>query len=110
MILAELLRDANVLQLDGSPALDIRSLGYDSRQVREGCLFFAIAGQISDGHAFLDQALSSGAVAVASERPKPARFPATWVRVPSIRRALASAARAFYGYPDHRLRIAGITG
>ncbi len=110
MILAELLRDTNVLQFDGPPALNIDSLAYDSRRVRKGCLFFAIQGNAVDGHNFLEQALRSGAIGVASERAKPADFPVAWVRVPNIRRALAAAARAFYGYPDRRLRIAGITG
>ncbi|MBZ5514057.1 MAG: UDP-N-acetylmuramoyl-L-alanyl-D-glutamate--2,6-diaminopimelate ligase [Acidobacteriia bacterium] len=92
------------------PALEITSLAYDSRRAEPGTLFFAIQGEKADGHAFIASALERGAVAIASERPAPAELAARWVQVAAIRRALSAAARAFYGEPDSRLQLIGITG
>ena len=89
---------------------EIRGIACDSRRVAPGFLFFAFAGKKADGAAFAAQALERGAVAVAGESPRPEGFPGRWIQVEHGRRALATAARAFYGRPDERLGISGITG
>lgn len=110
MILEELLRATDVLERLGDSNRSIRSLAYDSRQVRPEGLFFAIVGEHVDGHRYVGQALAQGAAGIVSERPAPAGFPAVWVRVGNIRRALAEISRAFYGNPDSNLMLIGITG
>jgi UDP-N-acetylmuramoyl-L-alanyl-D-glutamate--2,6-diaminopimelate ligase len=49
-------------------------------------------------------------VAVVSERLPPSDLASRWVRVPQIRRALSTAGRVFFGQPDLRLELIGITG
>ncbi len=46
----------------------ITSVTTDSREVTSGCLFVAKPGEFSDGHAFIDRALASGAVLALAER------------------------------------------
>ncbi len=89
---------------------DIASLAYDSRRAGPGSLFFAIKGEKADGHRFVGKAFEQGAAAVVSELPAPGDLAPGWVQVSAIRRALSEAARAFYGRPDSRLKIIGITG
>jgi UDP-N-acetylmuramoyl-L-alanyl-D-glutamate--2,6-diaminopimelate ligase len=89
---------------------EIRDLAYDSRRTEEGALFFAVAGLRSDGHLFIDEALSRGAVAVASERPIEQLSGGCRIQVRSIRRFMADCADAFFGRPSRSLRLAGITG
>ena len=60
-------------------------------------------------------AMERGAVAVVSESKRPAnRAPAEfadrWIQVEHGRQALALASRNFYGKPDERLGLTGITG
>ena len=110
MVLAELLGSTDVVQIEGDTKRDIQSLAYDSRRVGRACLFFAIQGERADGHSFIGQVLRDGAVAIASERAKPECFPGTWIRVSQIRRALAEISRLFFNYPDHKLKLIGITG
>jgi UDP-N-acetylmuramoyl-L-alanyl-D-glutamate--2,6-diaminopimelate ligase len=90
--------------------VDIRSLEYDSRGVREGSLFFAIKGLATDGHLFIDQALRQGAAAIVSEKPPPPGFPAPWVQVASVRQAMAVISDEFFGRPSAFLDLIGITG
>lgn len=90
--------------------VNISSLAYDSRDVKEGSLFFAIEGMVTDGHEFLDEAISRGAVAVASERKASSGLPIRWIQVTSIRHFMARTANRFYGNPSQQLRLAGVTG
>ncbi len=89
---------------------EVRGIACDSRKVAPGFLFFAFPGQKADGRAFAVQAVERGAVAVVGESPQPEGFSGVWIQVEHGRRALALAARAFYGRPDERLGITGITG
>jgi UDP-N-acetylmuramoyl-L-alanyl-D-glutamate--2,6-diaminopimelate ligase len=90
--------------------LEIARVRSDSRVVRPGDLFVAIAGEKADGLAFVSEAVARGAVAVASDRPAPADFPVPWIRVPSPRRALARFATRLAGEPASKLVLAGVTG
>src|SRR5271157_175489 len=110
MKLNELLRGVDGLERGLGVDAEVTSLAYDSRRVQRGTLFFAIQGEKADGHAFIPQALERGAVAIVSERIPPTDLASRWVRVPRIRRALSSAGRVFFGQPDLRLGLVGITG
>jgi UDP-N-acetylmuramoyl-L-alanyl-D-glutamate--2,6-diaminopimelate ligase len=85
-------------------------IAYDSRKVAPRFLFFAFPGAKVDGRKFAREAIERGALAVVSELARTADFAGPWVEVEHGRRALALAARRFYGRPDERLRITGITG
>ena len=91
---------------------EIGGLEYDSRRVGAGFLFFAFPGSRADGRQFAGDALARGAVAVVSESgcPQDAPWAARWIQVEHGRQALALAARNYYGKPDERLGLTGITG
>ena len=89
---------------------EVTGLEYDSRRVQQGYLFFAFPGSRSDGRDFARAAIQRGAVAVASESPAPVGLEALWIEVDHGRQALALAARLFYGKPDERVALTGITG
>jgi UDP-N-acetylmuramoyl-L-alanyl-D-glutamate--2,6-diaminopimelate ligase len=112
MTLGELLSGVRLAQplAPAAAGMHVGGLDYDSRRVGRDFAFFAFAGSRADGRDFAVEAASRGAVAVVSEEDAPEGLAAIWVRVPHGRQALALAARNFYGKPDERLRIAGITG
>ena len=91
------------------PDAEVRAVTSDSREVKPGTLFAAVAGTRVDGHAFAAEAARAGAVAVLAERPVDCA-PATLLLVPSSRRALAVAAANLLGRPAERLALCGVTG
>ena len=109
MTFQQVLDGAEVLAHSGDP--DVRSVEYDSRRVKPGCVFVAMRGESSDGNRFIDQAIAAGAVATvtdsAAEKPRPG---VAWAVVPDGRRALARISANFYGKPAERIAITGITG
>jgi UDP-N-acetylmuramoyl-L-alanyl-D-glutamate--2,6-diaminopimelate ligase len=88
-------------------AVDVDGLAVDSRAVRPGDLFFALAGSRTDGARFIDSAIAAGAVAVAGDRSLPDRR-VPFVVTPNPRRALALAAARFF--PRQPATIAAVTG
>jgi UDP-N-acetylmuramoyl-L-alanyl-D-glutamate--2,6-diaminopimelate ligase len=86
----------------------------DSRTVKPGALFVAIAGGSFDGHDYISAALANGAVAVIGSRPRadlPHLPPGTaYVRVVDERAALALAAAVRHNFPSRALITIGITG
>src|SRR5690242_607035 len=88
-------------------AVEVRGLAVDSRVVKPGDLFFALAGSKTDGSRFIEAAIAAGAVAVASDhRAEGARVP--FVVSQNPRRALALAAAKFF--PKQPETIAAVTG
>ncbi|HEX5411220.1 MAG TPA: UDP-N-acetylmuramoyl-L-alanyl-D-glutamate--2,6-diaminopimelate ligase [Terriglobia bacterium] len=110
MKLGELLERVQLVEAGVDQNIEVTSLAYDSRRVDKGSVFFAVAGENTDGHLFIEDAVRRGAIAVVSERVPPAGLAPKWVRVEKIRRALSEAARKFYDDPDLSLRLVGITG
>jgi UDP-N-acetylmuramoyl-L-alanyl-D-glutamate--2,6-diaminopimelate ligase len=92
--------------------LEIRQVTCDSRKVQPCALFFALHGAKADGNAFLRDAVSRGAVAIASEDAPPAAMPPSvaWIRVRDARKALAITAVNFFGQPAKALQLVAVTG
>lgn len=116
MTLRQLLEDIEVLGVTGSWDTDIAGIGYDSRRVRPGEVFFALSGLRADGRAFVEQAIAAGAAAVVAGRGfEPAFAPGRGARAPLVeveepRLALARAAARWHGHPSRALAIVGVTG
>ena len=89
-------------------ALVVKGLAVDSRTVKPGDLFFALAGSKTDGSRFIDAAIASGAVAIAGDHPPSGEHRVPFVVTPNPRRALALAAAKFY--PRQPETIAAVTG
>jgi UDP-N-acetylmuramoyl-L-alanyl-D-glutamate--2,6-diaminopimelate ligase len=89
-------------------AVAVSGLAVDSRAVKPGDVFFALAGSKTDGVRFIDAAIGSGAVAIAGEHPPQASSRVPFVATPNPRRALALAAAKFY--PRQPATIAAVTG
>jgi UDP-N-acetylmuramoyl-L-alanyl-D-glutamate--2,6-diaminopimelate ligase len=104
---------ANVPALETSGDMDrpVRGIAYDSRDVEPGFLFFAMDGIHSDGHRFIDDAVSRGASAIAHKLTL-ARMEegVTYVRVENPRAALSPVSARFFDHPSRSLRVVGVTG
>ena len=110
MRLSELLAVLDAHRTSSDSDIDIAGLTQNSRQVLRDYLFVAVRGEKTDGHLYIDDAVSAGAAAVVCEE---ADFPvhgAVKIVVPDSRLALARLADAFYGHPSAKLRVVGVTG
>ncbi len=110
-ILKDILYKVPITSASGSTDVDINAICFDSRKVKEGSLFIAIKGTQSDGHGFIDKAISLGAVAIVAEKlPEVISDKATYVTVKDSAQALGIIASNFYGNPSEKLKLVGVTG
>jgi UDP-N-acetylmuramoyl-L-alanyl-D-glutamate--2,6-diaminopimelate ligase len=100
-----------ILAVKGTLERPISGLVIDSRRVVPGAVFFALPGTRTDGSAFIDEAVSRGAVAVVTQK-MPALPPAkvTFIQVADARATLAHVSQRFYKFPDRDLTVSGVTG
>lgn len=110
MLLADLVTALAPLQTSGSLEREITGIAYDSRLVKPGDLFVAIPGFVDDGHNYLAEAATRGAVAAITSRAAPIPEQLTSIRVTDSRRALGVVATKFFSYPSRQLRVIGVTG
>ena len=107
MKLRDLFSDDATIAPEAEAAV-VTGIAVDSRAVKPGDLFFALAGSKTDGARFIDSAIASGAVAVAGGHPPQGDRRVPFVSTPNPRRALALAAAKFY--PRQPAIIAAVTG
>ena len=87
---------------------EIRSLCTDSRVAGEGDLFFCFRGTHCDSHEFAAEAEARGAAALVVDRPLPVSLPC--ILSEDVRAAMANISAAFYGHPERRMKLVGVTG
>lgn len=100
-------------RLEGPERLAVRGVSTDTRTIRAGDLFVALRGERYDGHQFVEEALSAGAVAALVESRDarngvPLARDLPLVTVPDTLRALGDLAS--YVRRGLALRAVGITG
>lgn len=111
MKLQDLLYGVSIKSLKGKPDQEVLALAFDSREVKNGIMFFAIAGTVVDGHNYIDQTIKAGASVIVCEiLPEKISTDITYVEVENSAIALAVVASNFYGNPSSKLKLVGITG
>jgi UDP-N-acetylmuramoyl-L-alanyl-D-glutamate--2,6-diaminopimelate ligase len=109
--LKDILYKVSITSTSGDMNVEIRGVSFDSRKVKPGFLFVAVKGTQSDGHAFLDTAVSAGAVAIVCEKlPEAISDKTTYVTVKNSADSLGVIASNFYGNPSQRIKLVGVTG
>jgi UDP-N-acetylmuramoyl-L-alanyl-D-glutamate--2,6-diaminopimelate ligase len=93
--------------------IEYTGISIDSRRVKPGDLFIAYAGDMTDGRAYIPQALLAGAVAVLWDASEFAWNP-DWkvpnLPIANLRYQAGYIADGFFGHPSHQMWVAGITG
>lgn len=107
MKLTELTHNLNA-EIFGNSDVEISGIAYDSRKVKPGYLFIAIKGFETDGHKYIDSAVKNGAAAVIGEDS--VECGCTYVKVADSRKAMALCGATYYGNPENKLKIIGVTG
>lgn len=109
--LADILNQVQVLSVQGAPVSEISDVCIDSRKVSIGSLFVAIRGTLSDGHAYIGNAIQSGAsVVVCEQLPQVVNDAVCYVCVEDASIAAGDIAAAFYDYPSKDMKVLGVTG
>ena len=93
---------------EGGENIEITGLCASAAKVQRGDLFFCYKGRSFDSHEVAARAVRGGAAALVCERKLD--LPVPQLIVGDGRAAMTAAAREFYGRPDRRLKMVGVTG
>lgn len=111
MKLEEILKSVNVCRWAGDLNIEVTDIQMDSRLVKPGCLFVAVKGTQTDGHAYIGKAIAGGAAAIVCETlPEQIDDKVTYVQVSDSEDAVGKLATTFYGNPTEKLDLVGVTG
>ena len=111
MILSELIKNIEIVELLGSKDVTISDIQFDSRAVVKNSLFVAVRGFNVDGHAFIAKAIDLGAaVIVCEEIPENISNSVTYILVKDSSDTLGKLAANYYDNPTDDIKIIGITG
>ena len=109
--LKDILYKVNIETVNGTTDQLVNAVRFDSRKIVAGDVFVAIKGAVSDGHDFIEKAISLGAkVVVCENMPEIQTAGITYVKVIDTNKALAYMAANFYDNPSKKLQLVGITG
>lgn len=86
----------------------IEDIVIDSRKVKKNSVFICINGENQNGHDYAKAAEENGACAIVAEEKVPCNIPVIMCENTKIEMAKISS--EFYGEPEKKLKIVGITG
>jgi len=110
MKLSKLLNNIKVITILRNRETEVKSICFDSREVKDGSLFVALKGETSDGHDFIGKAVESGAIAIVCEVLPSNSLSAIIIQVDDSHKTLGFLASNYYNNPSDKLRLVGITG
>ncbi|SHH57190.1 UDP-N-acetylmuramoylalanyl-D-glutamate--2,6-diaminopimelate ligase [Caloranaerobacter azorensis DSM 13643] len=110
MKLIDLINGLEIEKYSGDLDIEISKIVYDSRKAENGCIFVAIKGYKTDGHNYINQAISNGAKAVILQRDINIPENIVKILVKDTRCALARISSNYYKNPSEKLELIGITG
>lgn len=97
--------------INGAPNIKIDSLFTDSRKHVENGIFFCVKGLVNDGHKYVKDAISNGAVCIVySDDLASYDDQVYYLKVEDVLESLNNIAAAFYHYPSQNLEIFAVTG
>jgi len=112
MWLSELLKNIVDLQVD----VEFFGITLDSRNIKKGDVFFAVAGNQQHGMQYAEAVIKQGAVAIIYDPAESGNTLAdqlqfeTLIAVEALTEKLGELAGRFYGLPTRDLNVIGITG
>ncbi|THF51204.1 UDP-N-acetylmuramoyl-L-alanyl-D-glutamate--2,6-diaminopimelate ligase [Flavobacterium supellecticarium] len=109
--LKDILYKVAIEAVKGTTDVSVGKIEFDSRKIESDDVFVAIRGTVSDGHDFIEKAISLGAIAVVCEVvPQTTHDGITYVQVADTSLALAYMSANYYGDPSAKLKLVGVTG
>ncbi|MCD7972511.1 MAG: UDP-N-acetylmuramoyl-L-alanyl-D-glutamate--2,6-diaminopimelate ligase [Candidatus Azobacteroides sp.] len=111
MNIQRLIKPLKIIYKQGENSCEIIGLHSDSRKIQEGFLFIAVKGTQSDGHDYIEKAISQGAIAIVCEQlPESISPEIYYIQVEDTAEALGILASQWFDNPSEKFKLVGITG
>lgn len=109
--LSQIIERVDLVQKVGGSDPFVDDIVFDSRLSGPHAVFVALRGTRVDGHAFIDDAVAAGAIAVVCEEIPQGNHPnLVFLKVSDSHLALGRMAGNFFNHPSSHLNLVGVTG
>ncbi len=108
MLLSELIDDLEGVLKGARKDPEIKRVTHNSREIEEGDIFCCLKGESTDGHFYVKDAVTEGAVAILSEEPVSEDVPNFLVK--DVRSVLPNLSSRIVENPSKDLQVVGVTG
>ncbi|SMC17727.1 UDP-N-acetylmuramoylalanyl-D-glutamate--2,6-diaminopimelate ligase [Clostridium acidisoli DSM 12555] len=110
MKLSNILRGIQYEVICGDSEVEVNEIQYDSRKLKKNDLFVCIEGYNTDGHKYISNACKSKVSAIICTKVPESLPECTLIKVSESRKVLALISANYYGHPEKKLKLIGITG
>ena len=104
MKLVEIMGSIKILESNTDLDIEIKDIKYNSQNVEKGDIFV----DINRNYTYINEAIKKGAICIVCDAVHDTAIP--FILVENSRKALAVMSKNYFGRPDERLVIAGVTG
>jgi UDP-N-acetylmuramoyl-L-alanyl-D-glutamate--2,6-diaminopimelate ligase len=109
--LQDILYTVNIKSITGNAVDEVNDLQIDSRKVTTDSCFIAIKGSNTDGHNYINTAITNGAaVIICEDLPGDIKNGVMYLVVENSAAAAGIMAHNFYAQPSHKIKLIGVTG
>ena len=109
--LQDILYNVHLQAVTGKTNLEVTDIQTDSRKIKEGSVFIAINGVVTNGHHFIESAIEKGAKVIVCEvMPPLLNEGINYLQVNNANETAALMAHHFYGEPSSKMKLVGVTG
>jgi UDP-N-acetylmuramoyl-L-alanyl-D-glutamate--2,6-diaminopimelate ligase len=105
-----LIKSVSQALVSGNKDIEIKGLAINGNLCEDGFLYAALKGTVSNGHQYINQAISNGAIAILHDEDIEPVDGVTYIRVNQVSLVLGDVASAFYNHASESLIIVGCTG
>ncbi len=110
-LLKDILYRVGLIEVVGSTNVAISSIHFDSRKIQKDYLFIATRGTLNDGHKYINDTISKGAIAIVCEEfPEVINNNITYIKVKDSSLALGIISSNYYDNPSEKIKLVGVTG
>ena len=108
MKLSDLMKNTKVKFKNCSYDLEIKNIVFNSKEVKEGCVFICLKGVNTDGHDYIDEAIKNQATVIVCEKKLGEDIP--HIVVENTRQTFSEMSACFFDNCADKLKLIGITG
>lgn len=110
MKLSKILKNISYQLVQGDIDIDVVDIIYDSRKVTPNTLFVALVGYNTDGHKYINDAISKGASCIVVEKDVEVSDDITVIKVDNTRKTLSILSSNYFNNPTDSIITIGVTG
>ena len=110
LIFENLLEKIEYLEYRKQNNIELKDISNNSKNIKDSDIFVAVAGNLSDGHKYISDAIKNGAKTIVYQNDIDFEDGINYIKVSDSRKALSDISNILEDYPSKKMTVIGVTG